>query len=46
MCSFDILFNPRHNVVFERALDHLMEDIGGDQFVNVCTRKLSCEGLP
>ena len=32
-------------MIFERPLDELVEKIGGDQFVDICTGKVHCEWL-
>ena len=40
-----VIFNPSDEVIFERALDELVEDITGDQFIDVGTREVICKRL-
>lgn len=45
MRQFEILFNPRYQMVFERSLDDLMEEITQQQLVDVGSREIICERL-
>jgi hypothetical protein len=45
MFSDEVLPNPCNEVVFEGAFDQLMENIGGQEFVNVCSWKIVGEWL-
>ena len=40
-----VIFNPSDEVIFERALDELVEEIRRNDFMNVCTGKMSGERL-
>lgn len=40
-----ILSDPRHEVVLEGSFDQLMEKIGGQEFMDICSRKMICEWL-
>jgi hypothetical protein len=41
----EILSDPRNEVVLEGPFDQLMENIRGQEFMNVCSRKMICERL-
>jgi hypothetical protein len=43
--AFQIITDPCNEVVFETSLNELMEQIRGDQFVDICTGKMDCEWL-
>jgi len=45
MCYDKVLPDPCNKVVFEGAFDQLMENIRGQEFVNVCSRKVIGEWL-
>jgi hypothetical protein len=45
MFSDKVLPNPCNKVVFEGAFDQLMENIGGQEFMNVCSWELMGEWL-
>jgi len=45
MCYDKVLPDPCNKVVFEGAFDQLMENIRGQEFVNVCSRKIIGEWL-
>jgi len=45
MSQEEIALNPRNKVVFEGAFDDLMEKIGREELMDVCTRKVVGEGL-
>jgi hypothetical protein len=40
-----IILNPSHQVSFESPLDKLMEDVGCQQVMDICTWKIVREGL-
>lgn len=35
-----VLLNPCDDVILERPFDQLVEDIGGNEFINIGTRKV------
>jgi len=37
--------DPGHEMVFESSLDELMEDVWGNQLVDVCSWKIVCKWL-
>jgi hypothetical protein len=39
------LLNPVHKMVLESAFDQLMQNIEGEQYVNVCAGEIVCERL-
>ena len=41
----EVLFNPRHQVVLEGALDDLVKDIRGDHVVDIRLREFGCKWL-
>jgi hypothetical protein len=41
----EVLFDPHNEVVLEGTFNQLMENIGGQKFVNVCSQKIICEWL-
>jgi hypothetical protein len=41
----EVLPNPCNKMVFEGAFDQLMENIGGQEFVNVCSWEIVGEWL-
>jgi hypothetical protein len=45
MSLLDILYNPRHKVVFESSLYQLVEQIRGQKLVNFSTGEFLGEGL-
>ena len=45
ICLLQIFFNPGNEVVFERSLDELMEDVRRDQLMDISSREVVCEGL-
>lgn len=45
MRSNQVILDPGNEVIFECALDHLMEKIGRNEFMNVCSRKIVGEWL-
>ena len=40
-----VIFNPSDEVIFERALDELVEDIWCKDLMDICTRKVISEWL-
>jgi len=40
-----VIFHPCDEVIFESALDHLVEEVTREELVNVGTRKVACEWL-
>ena len=45
MLALKIFTHPVDEVIFEYTLDELMEDVWGDQLINVCAREMISEGL-
>jgi len=45
MFFFKKVCYPLNEVVFENSLDELVEEVWGDQFVDVCMRKVFGEWL-
>jgi len=45
MYKLEVLVNPLHKVVFEYALDELVEEVWGEEYMYVGARKIICEGL-
>ena len=43
--AFKVLTGPLDEMVLEHTLDNLVEDIRGDQLVDVCAREVICEWL-
>lgn len=45
MCVLKIFTHPVNEMVLEDPLDELMEEVGSDQFVYICTGKMLSEWL-
>ena len=45
MLVLKIFAHPVDEVIFEYTLDELMEDVWGDQLINVCVQEMISEGL-
>lgn len=45
MLQRQVILDPFNEVILECTLDSLVQEVGGEQFVNVCTRELHHEGL-
>jgi hypothetical protein len=45
MSCFEPFFDPGHKMILESTLDALVEDIGCEQLMNVCPRKVMSERL-
>jgi hypothetical protein len=45
MRNNEVFFDPCYKVIFEGPFNNLMKQIGGYEFVNVCTWKVIGEGL-
>jgi hypothetical protein len=45
MCQDEIVLNPGNKMIFEGAFDDLMEEVGREQFMNICTWKVIGERL-
>ena len=41
----DVLANPTFQVIFEGSFDSLVQEIGGEQDMYVCTGEVCCEWL-
>jgi hypothetical protein len=41
----NIILDPCHQMVLEDPFDELVQDIGGDQFMDVGSWKIFCKGL-
>lgn len=42
-CKIDV--NPINKVVLKGSLDKLVEEVGGNQFVDICVREAHCKRL-
>lgn len=42
----DVLADPRNEMILESAFDYLMEEIGGDELINIGAREIVSERLP
>ena len=40
-----VIFNPSDEVIFERALDELVEDVRRNELVDIRSREVVCKGL-
>lgn len=45
VCFHKVLGDPRNEVIFEGAFDNLVQEIPGDEFIYVGTRKITGKGL-
>lgn len=45
-CQLNVLDYPLDEVVLERSLDELMQEIRRQEFMDVCPREVVCEWLP
>jgi len=45
MLFFEILHHPLNKVIFEHSLDNLVKEVRGDEFIDVCMRKVLSEWL-
>ena len=45
MFFFEIVHHPLDKVIFEHTLDKLVKEVWGDEFVDVCMRKVFGEWL-
>ncbi len=45
MCFYKVLYDPCNEVIFESALDHLVQEIPWDKFIYVDTREITSKGL-
>jgi hypothetical protein len=45
MLLLDICDGPIHQMVLERALDYLVQQVRGDKFMDIGTREGGCERL-
>lgn len=45
MCDIQVRFHPINQVVLESTLNDLMQNIWGEQLMDVCTRKIVGERL-
>lgn len=41
----DVLLNPSDNVILEGAFDELMEEVGGEKLMDICTGKMGSKRL-
>jgi len=45
MMIFKILLDPGNKMVLESTLYSLMKEVGSKQFMDICTREVSCKWL-
>ena len=43
--SFEVFDHPINKVIFEDSFNELVEDVWGDQFIDICTREMLSEWL-
>jgi len=45
MYDFQVIFDPLDKMVLECSLDYLMEEVRGEEFMNICAWEAHCEWL-